>query len=69
MSKIDVTTQELLRRLGPTSRSRSAKADAVFRRLRLEQTDQITDALKRAPKSLENAGKLAGEPTAQRNTE
>lgn len=52
MSKMDVTTQDLFRRLGPTSRSRSAKADAVFRRLRLENSDQIADALSRAPKKV-----------------
>ncbi len=63
MSKIDVTTQDLLRRLGPTSRSRSSKADAVFRRLRMEQSDQIADALARAPKSIRAAeiGKAAAQ--------
>ncbi len=55
MSKLDVTTQDLFRRLGPTSRSRSVKADAVFRRLRLEQSDQIADALGRAPKIIKPA--------------
>lgn len=56
MSKLDVTTQELFLKLGPTSHSRSAKADAVFRRLRLESADQISDALMRAPKALDTSG-------------
>jgi len=52
MSRLDVTTQELFLRLDNNSRSRSAKADALFRRLRLEREDQIADALMRAPRSL-----------------
>ena len=52
MSRLDVTTQELFLRLDKNSRSRSAKADAVFRRLRLEREDQIADALMRAPRAL-----------------
>lgn len=52
MSKIDVTTQDLLRRLGPTSRSRSTKADALFRLLRLEQADKVADALSRGPRAV-----------------
>ena len=59
MSKLDVTTNDLFQRLGPTSRSRSVKADAVFRRLRLEQSDQIADALSRAPKAI-NTAEIAG---------
>ena len=52
MSRLEVTTQELFLRLDKNSRSRSAKADAVFRRLRLEREDQIADALMRAPRAL-----------------
>lgn len=52
MSKLDITTQDILRRLGPTSRSRSTKADALFRRLRMEQVDQLTDVLRGAPKAM-----------------
>ena len=51
MSRLDVTTQELFLRLDDNSRSRSAKADALFRRLRLEREDQIADALMRAPRA------------------
>lgn len=49
MSKHDVTTQDLLRRLGPTSRSRSAKADALFRRLRMADAEKIAEAISGAP--------------------
>ena len=52
MSRLDVTTQELFLSLDKTSQSRSAKADALFRRLRLEREDQIADALMRAPRAL-----------------
>lgn len=52
MSRLDVTTQELFLRLDKNSRSRSAKADALFRRLRLEREDQIADALMRAPRAI-----------------
>ena len=57
MSRLDVTTQDLFLRLDKNSRSRSAKADAVFRRLRLESEDQIADALMRAPRALTFNGK------------
>lgn len=53
MSKIDVTTRDLFMRLGATSQSRSARADAVFRRLRVEKQDLIADALMRAPRRLD----------------
>ena len=56
MSRLEVTTQELFLQLDKNSRSRSAKADAVFRRLRLEREDQIADALMRAPRALSFAG-------------
>ena len=54
MSKIDVSTQELFLKLATTSQARSTKADAVFRRLRLEKSDQIAEALMRAPQRLDD---------------
>lgn len=39
-------------RLGATGLSRSARADALFRRLRFDKADQIADALTRAPRRL-----------------
>lgn len=39
MSRTEVTTQDLFLRLGPTWRSRSARADALFRQLRTQQND------------------------------
>lgn len=53
MSKLDVTTRDLFMRLGSTSQLRSARADAVFRRLRIEKQDRIADALSRAAHRLE----------------
>ncbi|PQA86700.1 hypothetical protein CW354_14505 [Marinicaulis flavus] len=47
---MDVTTQELFLRLGTTSLSRSARADALFRRLRSAEQDQLAGDLMRAPK-------------------
>ena len=52
MSRIDTTTQELFLRLGDTSQSRSARADALFRRLRSAEHDQLTADLSGAPKKL-----------------
>ncbi|MEM8936888.1 MAG: hypothetical protein AAGC77_10820 [Pseudomonadota bacterium] len=45
MSRLDVTTQDLFLRLGSTSRSRSARADEVFRRLRSDEAAGIAEAL------------------------
>ena len=53
MSKLDVTTQDLFLRLGATSLTRSAKADALFRRLRFDEQDQIKGALSRAPRRVD----------------
>ena len=61
MSRLDITAQELLLRLGPTSQSRRAKAEALFRRLRLEKQDQIAEALMRAPKMID-ASELDAKP-------
>ncbi len=58
MSKLDVTTQDLFLRLGTTSRTRSAKADALFRRLRMEEAGQIAEKLAGAPRKIDGA-KLA----------
>ena len=55
MSQLEITTQDLLLRLGATSLSRSTKADALFRRLRLEKEDQMAEAFMRAPKTLDQA--------------
>jgi plasmid maintenance system killer protein len=66
MSKLDVTTQELFLRLGTTSRTRSAKADAVFRRLRMEDASHLTEKLMRAPKKVE-ASQLSPDASANNN--
>ncbi len=50
---MEVTTQDLFLRLGRTSRTRSAKADALFRRLRFDREEQVTQTLSRAPRRLE----------------
>lgn len=52
MSRIDVTTQDLFLRLGATSRSRSTRADALFRRLREQDSEQVALDLMRAPRRL-----------------
>lgn len=49
---MDVSTQELFLRLGTTSQSRSVRADALFRRLRAQEEEQLADQLKRAPARL-----------------
>ncbi len=61
---MDVTTQELFLRLGTTSQSRSAKADALFRRLRAQEEEQVADKLKRAPSrlKLKNASGASEKP-------
>ncbi|WDI31148.1 hypothetical protein PUV54_14450 [Hyphococcus flavus] len=52
MSRMDTTTQELFLRLGTTSQSRSARADALFRRLRAQEQDQLSHQLSKAPAKL-----------------
>ena len=47
-----MTTQDLFLRLGTTSQSRSARADALFRRLRAEESDTLSRQLMRAPGKL-----------------
>lgn len=64
MSKLDVTTQDLFLRLGATSLTRSAKADALFRRLRFDEQDQIKGSLMRAPKRM-GAAELDPAPKAK----
>lgn len=53
MSKIDVTTQDIFLQLDTTSMSRSAKADALFRRLRMDKSEKATKALQKAPRRLD----------------
>ncbi|MEM9495878.1 MAG: hypothetical protein AAGA09_07730 [Pseudomonadota bacterium] len=60
MSRLDVTKRDLLHKLGGTSQSRSVRADVLFRKLRLNQVDQVADALARAPRRIE-ASDLAGD--------
>jgi len=55
MSKLNVTTQDLFLRLGATSMTRSTKADALFRRLRFNEQDQIANILTGAPRRIEAA--------------
>lgn len=54
---MDVTTQELFLRLGTTSQSRSARADALFRRLRTAEQEKLSDDLLKAPKRIGLSGK------------
>ena len=56
MSRIDVSTREIFLRLGTTPRSRSARADKLFRRLRAEESEKIVDQI------LKPAAKLALPP-------
>lgn len=50
-------------RLGSTSHLRSARAEALFRRLRFDKHDQIADALTRAPRRID-AADIDGSPSA-----
>lgn len=52
MSKLDITTQDLLLRLGSTSHLRSARAEALFRRLRRDDEPNIGKTLSKAPRRL-----------------
>jgi hypothetical protein len=65
MSKLDATTQDLFLRLGATSLTRSAKADALFRRLRFDEQYQIAGALTGAPRRFESAD-IDGSPSRKR---
>lgn len=49
MSRIDLSTRDLFLRLGSTPRSRSARADKLFRRLRAEEAETVVEALLKAP--------------------
>ncbi len=65
MSRMDVTTQELFLRLGTTSQSRSARADALFRRLRAEEDEQVAHQLMKAPVRLKlKSANIAAEKAA-----
>lgn len=50
MSRMEITTQELFLRLGTTSQSRSARADALFRRLRDQEQEKLSSDLMRSPR-------------------
>ncbi|MBB5518708.1 hypothetical protein [Amphiplicatus metriothermophilus] len=52
MSRIELTTGELFLRLGPTPRSRSARADRLFRRLRSEEEEALAQSMLTAPRRL-----------------
>jgi len=66
MSKLDVTTQDLFLRLGATSLTRSAKADALFRRLRFDEQDQIKGALSRGARRIDGGDFDAARHTKKR---
>ncbi len=52
MSRIDLSTGELFLRLGSTPRSRSARADKLFRRLRSEEEQELAQSLAKAPRRI-----------------
>ncbi|GAB4516382.1 MAG: hypothetical protein Kow00133_00090 [Amphiplicatus sp.] len=52
MSRIELTTGELFLRLGPTPRSRSVRADRLFRRLRSEDEEALAQSMLTAPRRL-----------------
>ncbi len=49
MSRIDLSTREIFLRLASTPRTRSARADQLFRRLRNEEAEAVVEALLKAP--------------------
>ncbi|NJO33624.1 MAG: hypothetical protein HC869_11250 [Rhodospirillales bacterium] len=53
MSRIDITAGELYLRLGATPRSRSARADKLFRKLRSEEQDALSQAMLKPPRKLQ----------------
>ncbi|WP_411820411.1 hypothetical protein ABFZ85_03190 [Hyphococcus formosus] len=57
MSRMDMTTQDLFLRLGTTSISRSTRADALFRRLRDQETAQVNEQLFGAPTKISLNGR------------
>lgn len=50
MSRLDLTTHQLFLKLGQTPRTRSTRADALFRRLRKTEQEKLSQALVAAPK-------------------
>ncbi|HOP19983.1 MAG TPA: hypothetical protein PK585_07865 [Amphiplicatus sp.] len=52
MSRMDLSTYDLFLRLGTTPRTRSARADQLFRRLRSEEEQEIMDSIAKAPTRL-----------------
>ncbi|MEO1136582.1 MAG: hypothetical protein AAFW68_08240 [Pseudomonadota bacterium] len=61
MSRMDVTTQELFLRLGTTSQSRSARADALFRRLRTAEQVKLSEDLLKTPRKLAVSGDVSAQ--------
>jgi hypothetical protein len=57
MSRIDITTHDLFLRLGSTPRTRSARADKLFRRLRSEEEQEIAHSLLKAPARITQGAK------------
>ncbi|MFQ5562913.1 MAG: hypothetical protein ACE5FO_05025 [Parvularculaceae bacterium] len=53
MSRLDLTTHQLFLKLGQTARSRSTRADALFRRLRRAEQEKLSQALTAAPKRVD----------------
>ena len=53
MSRIDLSTHDLFLRLGTTPRSRSARADKLFRRLRSDEELSLIGKLGRAPAQID----------------
>lgn len=52
MSRIDLSTYDLFLRLGSTPRTRSARADKLFRRLRSEEEQEIIESITKSPARL-----------------
>jgi hypothetical protein len=73
MSRTSVTTHDLFLRLGATTRLRSARADAVFRRLRLEKPeddkDSVQTPLADAPAGAKDAKTSSVNPNGLRTSE
>ncbi len=55
MSRVNQTTQQLFLKLGATERTRSTKADALFRRLRKTDQEKLSETLNSSAKRFEDA--------------
>lgn len=60
MSRLDLTTQQLFQKLGATARTRSTKADALFRQLRKAEQEKLSEALAGKPKRRRAKKKASG---------